>query len=179
MVAPLLPFAATLIPEILKAVPEVGKLFKDPDVSVRDRNTDLVIKTLEVVGNALNTNNPAEVVQQLRTPEGAQTVREAVTADFYELHKLSEDSVASARKFAVEYAQLKDVRTLFGKWFRITFLEFISLVFVLIGGAGGFAVLVSNTFSGEMKSAVVTLMLIGGYTGVKEFWLGRKVEQDK
>jgi hypothetical protein len=68
------------------------------------------------------------------------------------------------------------------------FTEKLSLFMVVTAALGGFLVLIDprgawtmfghpfsfggDGFSAELKGAVVTIMLIGGWTAVKEFWLG-------
>lgn len=68
------------------------------------------------------------------------------------------------------------------------FTERLSLFMVRIAALGGFFILLDPRFSGillgqplsiggegfsaDLKGAVVTVMLIGGWTAVKEFWLG-------
>jgi hypothetical protein len=68
------------------------------------------------------------------------------------------------------------------------FTERLSLLMVIVAAIGGFFVLLDprftipigdvtlaiggTGFSQELKGAVVTIMLIGGWTAVKEYWLG-------
>ena len=69
------------------------------------------------------------------------------------------------------------------------FTERLSMVMVVIAAIGGFLILIdpqittgniggwsfkfgSDGFSQELKGAVVTIMLLAGWTAVKEYWLG-------
>lgn len=76
------------------------------------------------------------------------------------------------------------------------FTERLSLFMVIIAALGGFLVLVDpriqfpvlngysvsiggEGFSADLKGAVVSLILIGGWTAVKEYWLGSSSGSDK
>lgn len=52
------------------------------------------------------------------------------------------------------------------------FLILIDPQIVIDGTPGWTLRLGSDGFSSELKGAVVTLMLIGGWTAIKEYWLG-------
>jgi hypothetical protein len=78
--------------------------------------------------------------------------------------ELDEASRAKAREFAVTYGREPVL-------FRFTFVELLSLLMLTVSAAGAGWVLYSD-FPGEIKGAVVTMILIGGWNGVKEFWLG-------
>lgn len=77
-----------------------------------------------------------------------------------------------------------------------TFRQVLSLVLVVISGMGALLVLVDpvitfetaagtiikvggNGFADQMKGAVVTMILIGGFTGVVGYWLGQSASGDK
>lgn len=76
---------------------------------------------------------------------------------------------AQERKDAREFARVWDGDRLILGQFR--FIELLSLILVIISAAGGYMVL-SGSYPAEMKGAVITLILIAGFNGVKEFWLG-------
>lgn len=76
------------------------------------------------------------------------------------------------------------------------FTERLSLFMVIIAALGGFLVLLDprvqfpvyqgyslsiggEGFSADLKGAVVSLILIGGWTAVKEYWLGSSSGSDK
>lgn len=61
---------------------------------------------------------------------------------------------------------------------RIGFKHIISLAMLSISAAGAFVVLLTDDFSAEIKGSVVTLMLIGGWTAVQNFWLGSSSSSD-
>lgn len=77
------------------------------------------------------------------------------------------------------------------------FTERLSLFMVVIAALGGFLVLLDprvtfpygvngvqlmiggDGFSADLKGAVVSLILIGGWSAVKEYWLGSSASSDK
>jgi muramidase (phage lysozyme) len=183
---PLLGIAAAVLPSLIQAAPDLLKIFNDPDnpdKTSRERDAELAVKVLEIAKEATGATTVEEVIPAVQSPEGQEAFREAVKSEWFQLQQATEKSVDTARKYAVEYAQIKNVRTLFGKWFRITFLEFLSLVFVVISAGGAYMVLTDESFGEQMRGAVITLILIGGFTGVQNFWLGSslgsKMKEDK
>lgn len=59
---------------------------------------------------------------------------------------------------------------------KMKYIHFLSTLMVIIASAGAFYVLADPAFSQEMKGSVVTLILIGGWTAVQNFWLGSSNE---
>lgn len=75
------------------------------------------------------------------------------------------------------------------------FREKLSFFMVVTAAIGGFLILLDPRFSGEifgqpisfggegfsaeLKGAVVTIMLIGGWSAVKEYWLGASADGQK
>ena len=55
---------------------------------------------------------------------------------------------------------------------KMEYIHFLSTLLVIISSAGAGYVLLDPGFSQEMKGSVVTLILIGGFTAVQNFWLG-------
>jgi hypothetical protein len=75
------------------------------------------------------------------------------------------------------------------------FTETLSIIMVVIAALGAFLVLADpkitltfygqsfvidgTDFSADLKGAVVSLILIGGWTAVKEYWLGSSAGSEK
>jgi muramidase (phage lysozyme) len=175
---PLIGIATAVLPSLIKAAPDLIKIFNDPDnpdKSSRQRDAELAVKVLEVAKEATGAASAEEACEAVQTPGGRDAFQKAVFEQWFKLQQAAEKSTADARKYAIEYAQTKNVRTLFGKWFSITFLEFLSLVLVAISAAGAYMVLTDESFGDQMRGAVVTLILIGGFTSVQNFWLGSSI----
>lgn len=59
-----------------------------------------------------------------------------------------------------------------GGWLRMSFVQALSLLLVWVSASGALALALSGMLDPQLMGAIVTLMLIAGYTGVREFWLG-------
>ena len=113
--------------------------------------------------------NEQQAVEQIKASPQLQTTfkTNALTRwdDLAPAWEAAERSRQTAREFNRNW---DGDRLIFGQ-FR--FVELLSLILLLVSSVGGGFVLVGE-FPAEMKGAVITLMLIAGFSGVKEFWLG-------
>lgn len=171
------PFIAAALPAIIDAVPKLATIFSSGS-QVAERNIKAAETVVSVAKGALQAHNEQELVERLQAdPAAAGAVRQAVEANWYQIHQEAEKSIAAAREFATAYVKAKDVRTVVGGF---TFPELLSLIFVVISAIGAGIVLAVPGYSAEIRGSVITLMLIAGYTGVREFWFGSSpVEQAK
>jgi muramidase (phage lysozyme) len=170
---PMAPIIAAVLPSLLSAAPDLLKIFKDRGQESSKQYAEAaerVVKAAVEVTGAVNAQEAAERVRN--DPAAAEALRAAVKDRWFELAQASEENIATARKFAVDYSRDRPVA---GKF---NFIELLSLVFVAVSSAGGGWVLVGE-FPPEMKGAVITLMLIAGFTGVKEFWFGSSRGSDR
>lgn len=166
---PMTPFIAAALPAIIEAVPKLAALFSSGSETAQ-RNIKAAETVVSVAKEAIQATNEQELVERLKTdPEAVAQVREAVQKNWFEIHQQAEKSIAAAREFAVSYSKDKDVRTVVGS---LTFIEVLALLMMGISAAGGLAVLFYGDFSPELRGSIVTLMLIGGWTGVREFFFG-------
>lgn len=66
-------------------------------------------------------------------------------------------------------------------WLKFKFIHLLSFLFVIFSGA--FVLLKWESLTAELKGAVITLMVIAGWNGVRDYWMGssdgsaRKSEQ--
>lgn len=163
------PFIALALPAILEAVPKLASLFSSGS-AVSQRNEAAATTVVNIAKTAINAANEQDLVEKLQNdPAAAATVQKAMEDNWFEIHEAAEKSVAAAREFVTTYTAQKDVRTVAGAF---TFPELLSLIFVIISACGAGIVLLGEDYSAEIKGAVITLMLIAGYTGVREFWFG-------
>jgi lysozyme len=177
---PLLPF---ILDAAVTLIPALGKLFKGEKPSaVAERNmaafevvADKVIPILVATTGAPNLQGAVERIQA--DTSIAAKVDDAVRMNYAELNDILETSRDKARKFAVEYQCQPNVRMVLGKF---TFIEILSLLLAFYGMLGGAYVIVMNEqFGSQIVGGVITLILIGGYIGVKEFWLGTSSESQR
>lgn len=166
---PMAPFIALALPAIIEAVPKLASLFSSGS-EVAERNIKAAETIVSVAKGAIQATNEQELVERLQNdPEAVTAVRDAVQKNWFEIHQQAEKSIAAAREFAVSYSKDKDVRTVLG---NLTFLEVLALLMLFITSGAGVAVLFTGTFSDDLRGGIVTLMLIGGFTGVREFFFG-------
>lgn len=166
MPAPLaLPIAQALLPTILNAAPDLLKIFSNKEAPVSERNLEAATKVFEMAKSVTGSNNEQAAADALREPVHAEAFKQAVQDNWYQLQASNIEDVKAAREF---YQTHKDVAVL-GKF---NFVQVLSLIFVFISATGGILALVLDNTSPELRGAIVTLILIGGFTGVKEFWFG-------
>lgn len=169
------PFVMPLISVLMDKIPEVARLFSSGS-AVAERNIEAAEVLAGVVKDAIGARNEQEAVEIISSDPGAiDQAREAVRRNFFELLEAKEKSVAAARQHMTSYIQVKDVRTVLG---RFTFPELLALIMIVISATGAGFVLWGGDFSMELKGAVITTILIGGFVGVREFFFGSSpVEQ--
>ena len=174
---PIPALVTALLPSVIAAIPELSKLFK-PNSPVAERNVAAATTILDIVTKAVpgaaNAQAAVEAIQA--DPVARKAAAEAVEREWFALHKAVEDSVTSARAYAIQYAENANVRTVIGK---LTFLEMLSLLLVVSTLAGGISVMLWGGIDDQLKGAIVTLMLIGGFTGVTQFWFGSSLGSKK
>lgn len=165
MAFPILPaIAQFLVGAAAEQIPRLAQIFK-PSSPVAERNVQLATIALDVVQKAVGAANAQEAVERIKTdPEALQAARLAIDANWAQLQEAHEASIGKAR----EFARAAPERIVFG---NMVFHEILALLMVMIS-AGGAAAVLAGEFSNELKIAVVTLMIVGGYTGIKEFFFG-------
>ena len=167
------PILAAIIPTLIQAAPDLIRFFGKGERS--EQNAVIAEKAGALAVQVTGAINEQEAARVLATsPAKAQEYRAAVADNFdqwmgmmVKFREMDETSRQKARDFVTAYGR----SPVAGKF---TFVELLSLVFVLVAAAGGGFVLWDPLakFTSEMQTAVVMLMLIGGWNGVKEFWLG-------
>lgn len=166
------PFVIPALSALAQLIPTVAELFKgEPPSKVADRNVEafkaIADKVLPIVLAATGAPNAQAAVEAVQAdPSLATQADDALRREYYELQRVS---VKEARDFAVSYAQIRDVRTVVG---RFTFLEFLTLVIVGISALLTGWLIHLGLLAGELLGAVVTLVLVAGFVDVRKFWLG-------
>lgn len=164
-----LAFIAAALPSVLNAAPKLIDAFKG-DTEVNERNAELAKVVVEIAKTAIGASNEQDLVQRLNDdPTAREAVRQAVEAQWFKIHEAAEKSTAAAREFAMAYAQTKDVRLVL--W-NMTFLELLTLVFVIVGTSGGLSALFWGNVGSELKGMIIGLILVESVVGVRKFWFG-------
>lgn len=172
--------AKALLPSILQLIPRLATIFK-PESANAQRNVEAAVAVAEIVTKAVGAVNAQAAVDVMRNdPAALAAATKAVEANWFEIHKADEESRTAARDFGARYAANHEVRVVVG---QLTFLELLSLILVVCTLGAGMVALKWGGLDPQLKGAVVTLMLIGGFTGVVNFWfgssLGSKKKDDK
>jgi lysozyme len=166
---PVAPFLIAAIPALVNALPEFAKIFSKPDV--KERNVEAVVKASELIMQATGSVNVQEAVEKVQAePEMAQAANDSLRLNRAEIMDLIErgwdrddKSVADARAFSMADQPVLG---------RFQFIHLMSVLMIVFCGIGAVIVLSLPEFSAEIKGSVITLMLIGGWTGVLTFWFG-------
>lgn len=163
------PILAAFLPALAQRIPEISSLLIDA-ATIDPKKQRAAQLALDVVTQAVGARNAQEACELVNAdPASARAAQEAIRGSWYEIQSASEEAIAAARQTMMELDRRTEVRSVLG---RFTFHEVLSLYLVTICAAGAWWVLSSSALGNEIKSAVVTLMIIGGYTGVREFWFG-------
>ena len=166
---PMDPFIGAALGAVIKAAPDLIDMFKGESKSAQ-RNSEAAKVVVGVAKEALQAKNEQEVVQKLEAdPAAAEAVREAIRKNWFEIHKANEQSIAEARKFAVEWSSRKNVRTVVG---RFTFIEFLALVFLLTAWAAIGLLAAFNKISENTLDNIIMIAAVASIAGVREFWYG-------
>jgi muramidase (phage lysozyme) len=166
------PFILPALDALVGLIPTIADLFKGEKPSkVAERNLDAVQaiaeRVMPIIVQASGQPNMQGAVEAAQAdPKVAADIDAAARREY---HELSRVAIKEAREFAVSYAQMHNVRTVIG---RFTFLEFFTLLIVLlsalmVGGMFWFGLL-----QGELLGAVVTMVVVAGFVDARKFWLG-------
>lgn len=160
------------LPILAEVVPRLGKMFGSGS-AVSERNLAATTIALDVAKKAVGAANEQELIERVKAdPSAAQAVRDAVDANWAKIHAAHEESIGAARQFVTAQPQRIVVA-------NMVFHEVLALVMILISAAGGITALFFSDLGNDTKTAIVMLMLIGGWTGVKEFFFGGSRGSDR
>lgn len=166
------PFVIPALSALAQLIPTVAELFKGESPSkVAERNVDAVRaiadKVLPIVLAATGAPNAQAAVEAVQAdPALATKTDDALRREYYELQRVS---IKEARQFAMDYAQVKDVRTVVG---RLTFLELFTLIVVALSAVMVGGMMYLGLLAGELLGAVVTMVVVAGFVDTRKFWLG-------
>jgi muramidase (phage lysozyme) len=163
------PFIAAALPAIIDIVPKLASMFSSGSPT-SERNIKAAETVIGVAKQAIGARNEQELVEMAAEKENAEAIRQAIEEQWFKIDEAREKSVTAAREFNTAREQILDVRTLWSS--GLTFIEFLSLALILMTFGGVVVALVWADISDDLKGAIVTIMLIGGFTGVREFWFG-------
>jgi muramidase (phage lysozyme) len=79
-------------------------------------------------------------------------------------YKMEREDIAEARRYNSEEPLFLDT-----PWLKLKFIHLLSLVFV--GFSGTFVTVNWASLTAELRGAVITLMVIAGWNGVRDYWM--------
>lgn len=160
---PILPIITAVLPSIISAIPELGKIFGSGS-EVSQRNIAGATKVLEAVTAATGAVNAVDAAERIAAdPAAADQARQAVQAIWFELAEAGGGGIDGARK--ADAARGAD-----WVWYRsASFMIALPLILIL---AAAVASILFPALGGEWppdtRTAVVTLIvgsIIGSLTG--------------
>lgn len=167
----MIPFVAAALPALIQAAPALIRIFGNSPQAEKNA------KAAEVVANIAKeaTGEPTVegAVNAIRAdPAMAAAYREAVHARMGQLVEMTERinameqaNIGAARQYNRDEPLVVDL-----PWLRLRFIHLLSLVFVAF--SGWFVAKYWPDLTPELKGAVITLMVIAGWNGVKDYWMG-------
>ena len=166
------------LPKLLGVLPELAATIKNPDVA--ERNVELVTKVGAVLMSSTGATNEQEAVERVladpQTADEANTALRMSRADLMDTYERTNAIEQGNIRAAREYNKEEPI-TINTKWLKLKFIHVLSLLFVIF--AGSFVSVNFTLLSSELKGAIITLMIIGGWNGVKDYWMGSSSGSDK
>lgn len=168
--ATMLPFVAAGITALIQAAPALIRVFGDsPRAEKNAQAAEVVADLAKQVTGESTVEGAVHAIQA--DPAQAAAFREQVHLSMNELVGLAERIVVMERidiQAARQYNAEEPLFLDFG-WLRLKFIHFLSVGFVAFSGA--FVWRFFEQLTPELKGAVITLMVIAGYVGVKDYWM--------
>lgn len=157
--------------ELVKELPNFAKIFTG-DKTVSEKNVEAVVKATDVVIKAVGAQNGQDAIEKIKAdPEVKLVANEAVklnTADlldaFERVNAIDQANIKAAREFNATEPFIINTRHL-----KLKFIHLLSVVFVVFAGA--FVSFHFVALDKALQGAVITLMIIGGWNGVKDYWM--------
>jgi muramidase (phage lysozyme) len=167
-------------------LPGLAPLARDRIAKEMGRHTDpaaaeqIAQTMVDAAVKATGKRDPVEAVAAAKNSQVA--IREVETDTLATLDRLAplldkvaewdrqtwsaeEESRAAARKYSTDDPFMIDT-----KWLKLRFIHILSVAFVSF--SGWFVTMNWGALTPELKGAVITLMIIAGWNGVRDYWMG-------
>lgn len=133
----------------------------------------LTTGVIEAVKTATGQADPIQAVAAVqadpaalqRAEAGALQVLDRLLPLLERINAMEQGNIRAAREFNADEPLFIDT-----PWIRMKFVHLLSLVFVCF--AGWFVLEHWGALTSELKGAVITLMVIAGWNGVRDYWMG-------
>lgn len=168
---PVLPFIAAALPALIQAAPALIRIFGDsPRAEKNAKAAELAADIARTVTGEPTIEGAVNAIES--DPEKAAAYREQVhlsmgdlLAAMERIQTLDQKAIAAARDYNTAEPYMVDF-----SWLKLKFIHILSIGFVAFSGA--FVWNKWDALTPELKGAVITLMVIAGWNGVKDFWMG-------
>lgn len=179
-----MPIPAIVAAAATSLLPVVIDLFKARGSSTSTRNAEVLEAAgpiLVEVAKTVTGESTAEAATEkvLSDPALREAFRESVKerwfafADVLErINTMEQQNISAARSYNTGEPLMLDTR-----WFKLKFVHLLSVF--LVGFAGWFVTTVFATLTAELQGAIVTLMVIAGWNGVRDYWMGSSSGSDR
>lgn len=175
---PLLPFIAAALPALIEAAPGLIRIFGDSPQA--EKNAKAAEAVAEIAKQATGQTTIEGAVQVIQAdPAAAAAFRERCHQSMGELlgliervNELEQRNIAAARQYNTDEPLFIDT-----PWLKLKFIHLLSLVFVSFSGY--FVQRYWGDLTPELRGAVITLMIIAGWNGVRDYWMGSSSGSDR
>jgi lysozyme len=169
--APVAPFVAAGLAALIQNAPALIRVFGDSPQA--EKNAQAAEMVAEIAKAATGEATVEGAVNAIQTdPEKAAAYREQIHLSMSDLVSLAERVNAMDQKNIAAAREYNAGDPLFLDWpcVKLKFIHVLSLLFVSFSGA--FVWAKWDALTPELKGAVITLMVIAGWNGVRDYWMG-------
>lgn len=174
----MLPFVAAAIPALIQMAPQLIRIFGASPQAEKNAQAAEVVAEIAKKATGENTVEGAVMAMQA-DPQAAAQFREEVHLSMGELigmvervNAMEQKNIADARQYNAAQPPVIDTPFL-----RLRFIEVLSLIFVVY--CGWFVSKFWLDLTPELRGAVITLMIIAGWNGVRDYWMGSSSGSDR
>jgi lysozyme len=166
---PMSPFIAAALPELVKQIPALIRVFGDGRVT--ERNAEAAERVVEIVKAATNADNAQSAIEAVVNDTQAKVVAtEALRREgWFEATEAGGEGIAGARDFNLKAAEV----AVWKQPAMVVTILLLPLAYMVVG-----AVLFSDGYSPEMQALVVGAIMSGVLAAVTAFWLGTVIRNN-
>jgi len=166
---PIPAFIAAALPALIEAAPKLGRIFSSGS-DTAERNMQAAEMVLDIAKQAVDAPNEQALVESIKTdPAAAQTVREAIDANWWRIDEVG-GGIESARKANISQSSIEPRRNM-ALWVTIMLLPLVYITVV--------AVLFTGDWTSETKAMVVAAVISGVLGAITGYWLGTSFSSAK
>lgn len=155
---PMPPFVLAALPALINAVPKLFSIFGDGS-EVAKRNEAAVQIAVDVAKAAAGVPNEQALIEAVKDPAVAETVRKAIEERWYEI-TVNTEGIGAARKANSEATEFWKQP---GIWVSAALLPLVYIVVVKV---------LFGDFSDEIRIMVISAIISGVLSAITGFWLG-------